>query len=181
MTLPSPADQTHDVLEYVVQQLQAYFVAKSITAVVDVGWNLRTQQTNQGPGRANRVIFDMPGGEIGAIEYPGGNPRGLYGDRENIRISIWAYDGNDRSSSKAQLWAAKTLMNQVLCGIQLARPGKFFPGKYNRTDQPNERFFGCEFILEAVLVGDMPDKPYGVAKPTNIAITRKLDSTTEAL
>lgn len=110
--------------------VQAQLAADASTANVVFGWRERTKtRINQGPGGANRVVFE-PGEEKGkAGEYaPPVKTRGVWGTRslrslgtflETCTIECWAYDPDDQSEL-AQYTAARHLHDHVIRAIYLS-------------------------------------------------------------
>lgn len=90
--------------------VQAFFQAQGLTATVAFGWKARSQQLNQGPGGASRVVF-MPGrvppdsdapksidaGEILQPRMPTANkdnPRALRQWKQLVTLSVWGVAGD---------------------------------------------------------------------------------------
>jgi hypothetical protein len=122
-----------------VRGVRARFVANGIAAVVDVGWNKRGRQTNQGPGGASRVVF-MPG----AMPDPSAGPqkamragridrnapqnhvtldphlRALAWWHEEITVSVWGVDLSTPGSSadeEKQIEATEALLESTMQAI----------------------------------------------------------------
>lgn len=168
MTQPViPSQPTKSFLEYVSISLAEYFASSkpAISAGVFVGWKQRTKQINQGPGGANRIVFDDDEGRSGrfsAATQPGRNPRPLYNWERAIRISVWAFDASDRANELKQMTAAENLVEATLQGIHQVAWGQFHPLDVQRVPAPVELAFGCEFLI----TGDLHSPILDRAKPT---------------
>lgn len=120
---------------------------------MSVSWGHReaTKQTNQGLGRANRVIFE-PGKDkkIGTYEpprRPGGNPRALFRLREFVKIRIWAADTTAPNDELAQYKAVMALHGQVVRALYLAGHGTFTLQDPEWVLKDIERPFGMEMFV----------------------------------
>lgn len=166
----------------------AYFEAQSIPVVVDRGWKARAKQTNQGAGRANRVVF-MPSkkdGNAGQIV----NPRQV-GEREIFKpgptkddppvlvarvralsdwkrlllVSIWAYDGTQANDEGAQDDALYFLFTETQRAVQSVGFGNPVWGATEITVPP-ERSFGLELLAELSIQFPIIDRPTDVGSPS---------------
>jgi hypothetical protein len=100
------------------RHVKARLAASGITAEVRFGVREPTKQINQGPGRANRVVFS-PGDESGALGAydapvkPGRNPRSLWDWVLVARVYVWAYDPSDAHDESVQ-WDAVTELHDCV-------------------------------------------------------------------
>jgi hypothetical protein len=175
-----PTQPTKSFLEYVSLKLPAYFASLSpaIAATVLVGWRQRAKQINQGPGGANRIVFDDDTGRSGkfsAATQPGRNPRPLWNWERAIRMSVWAVDASDPSNELKQMTAAENLLEATLQGIHQVAYGQFHPLEITRTPSPIERVFGCEFLVTAELHSPVLDLGRPTVTPENVVVGKKLD------
>ncbi len=164
-----------------VDGVAAFFVANEITAVVERGWKARAKQINQGPGRANRVIF-MPSkadGGAGAIVNPrqvglievGEDPalpeytiRPLSDWSRSLIVSMWAYDGDSANDEGAQCDAVDALFRWTQIAVQAVAFGN---AVWNETKftVPAERAFGLELLAGLTYQSPVFDMPLEIARP----------------
>ena len=123
-----------------------------VTAEVVFGEREIGKQINQGPGRANRVVF-APGDENGGLGgyqgpvKPGRNPRSLWDWMLLFRLYIWAYDGSKPEDELVQ-WAALVELHD--CVMEVIHP---FVAAFYRLNaakniaKPGERRFGKELLV----------------------------------
>jgi hypothetical protein len=130
---------------------------QGVTANVVFGRREPTKQINQGPGRANRVVF-APGddsgslGEYAAARDPGRNPRPLRSWDLRCRVFVWAYDGDAPQDEYAQFSALLDLHDAVIRAIYRDAVGQFQLSAPRLVADPVERRFGEEMVFELVLV-----------------------------
>lgn len=175
-----------------VDGVAAYFVEHGITTVVARGWKARGEQLNQGPGRANRVVFmgSKPDGSAGRFVNPrqpgicelGADPttdpptppsfvwRPLCDWQRVIHVSVWAYDGTNRNDEGAQDDAVFQLLNWTMRAVNSVAFGNAFFGTAQIT-VPGERSFGLEILTELTFQHAMPDLPLDLSHPSPI-VTR---------
>jgi len=127
-----------------------------------------TKQINQGPGRANRVIF-IPGdrgfrqGMVGPAKYPGNNPRSLNTLKEAFRVQVWAVNPTN-SSERAQYEAVRLLQDDVIRIMEKCDPGglRVLQSRYMR--ETVECNFGMMIEMQCEIDAMIPDKRYPVAE-----------------
>lgn len=126
------------------------------------------KQTNQGPGRANRVVFDPfdSPSEDGPPRDPGQPERPLATLEEGFNIYCWARDASAPRDELAQWRAARLLYDAVRRAIYLATTDEdvgtpvaiksfgWVPGP------PGELPFGAEIKLGCRIASKVPDAPY---------------------
>jgi len=133
------------------------------TASVVFGEREIGKQINQGPGRANRVVF-VPGEDSGALgtfdppAVPGRNlqVRGAPGRRQSRalwawkvagRVYVWAYDATDPNDERKQWDALVALHEQVVEAIHAYQSGHYALRAPRLTTKTHERKFGCEIMF----------------------------------
>ncbi len=165
-----------------VTGVAAFFAANEITAVVERGWKARSEQINQGPGQANRVIF-MPSkvdGAAGAIVNPrqvgirvvGEDPavpeyaiRPLSDWSRSLVVSMWAYDGDNPNDEGAQCDAVDTLQMWTQQAVQSVAFGNAVWGATKFT-VPAERAFGLELLVDLTFQSAIFDVPQEITRPS---------------
>jgi hypothetical protein len=167
-----------------VEGVQAYFLEHGVTTVVERGWKNRDEQVNQGPGRANRVIFagSKPDGSAGTIVNPrqvgwrevGEDPenpdyaiRALSDWSRALYVSIWAFDGDHPNDEGAQDDAVYALFTWVQRAVQSVAFGNAVWGKASFT-VPAERGFGLELLVELTFQHMIPDLPTEITRPSPV-------------
>lgn len=147
-----------------IESVSAFFVEQGITAIVKGGWRARARQDNQGPGRANRVVF-MPGdingrgGRLIPPQQPGrrdvmstspstrlGSVRALCDWDRVLTVSVWSYDGDKRTDDFAQVVAAERLLEQVVQAVHFYAYANAIWGDVTHT-VPGETAFGHELLV----------------------------------
>ncbi len=174
-----------------VEGVAASFLANDITAVVDRGWKARAKQTNQGPGRANRVVF-MPSksdGGAGVIVNPrqvgarevGADPttdpptpasysvRPLSDWSRSLVVSIWAFDGDNPNDEGAQCDAVDSLFRWTQIAVQSVAFGNAVWGAAKFT-VPLERAFGLELLVDLTFQSAVFDIPSEIVRPSPVVI-----------
>ena len=166
-----------------VDGVAAYLSEKGVTAVVDRGWKARAKQINQGPGRANRVVFmgSKPDGSAGLILNPrqvgsrhaGGDysVRPLSDWSRAVYVSIWAYDGDHPNDEGAQDDAVYQLFAWVQRGVQSVAFGNAVWGATKFTI-PTERAFGLELLVDLTFQHMIPDLPVDIAYPDGLSVIK---------
>lgn len=169
-----------------VASVRTYFTSNAVTATARLGWKQPTQQINQGPGGANRVIFipSDPSGRGGSLDggarQPG--PRVFGGDttarslvswKRLVTVSVWAVDTSDPHDEEKQIEAVEDLFEWTIRAVHAYAHADARWGEVVWTVSPIEHVFGRE--LRAALTLNLPmfDKPTGLAFPAP-AITKVL-------
>lgn len=169
-----------------VDGVAAYFTANGVTAVVARGPKARFENINQGPGRANRVVFlgSNASGAAGKFVKPrqpgicsvGGDPttdpptppdyqwRPLCDWQRTFQVSIWAYDGTNRNDEGAQDDALYQLVSWTMRAVNSVAFGNADFGASNIT-VPETRGFGLEMLVDLTIQHAMPDLPLDLAFP----------------
>lgn len=172
-----------------------YFEEQGITCVVARGWKARKEQINQGPGRANRVVFmgSKPDGSAGEIVNPrqsgdrlvGGDSttdpptppshavRALADWSRDLQVSVWAYDGDNKNDEGAQDDALYQLFTLVQRAVQSIAFGNAVWGGVKIT-VPGERPFGLELIADLSFQHMISDLPEELARPLPAVIKGSL-------
>lgn len=169
-----------------VASVRAFFVANGVTATVAAGWRERTKQINQGPGRANRVVFTPSddsgkGGRIVGTQQPGqrqfGAPdatistRALYDWERVVTVSVWAADTSDLHDEEKQIEAVEDLFEWTMRAVQASAFNNGLWGDVIWTVDPTEQVFGRELRASLVFRHPMFDTPNDVVFPQG-AITQ---------
>ncbi|WP_437647862.1 hypothetical protein [Sorangium sp. So ce362] len=136
------------------RHVKARLASAEVTAEVLFGRREPAKQTNQGAGRANRVVF-VPGddgGSLGGYDAPvkpGRNPRSLWDWMFVGRVYVWAYDPAAPNDEVAQWESLVELHDFVLEAIHSYTAGFYLPSA-PRLLGTTERRFGEEvvFLLE---------------------------------
>lgn len=157
------------------QAVVANVAALGSNATVVRGEREIAKQMNQGPGRANRVVFAL-GDESGARgDYePPAKPgmrtavgatnqraRSLWDWHLSARVYVWAYDGTAPEDEGAQEDAMFELHDVIVEAIHKFASGHYKIRAPKKVGKVVERRFGCEtmFILEyaqPVMTGSLP-------------------------
>lgn len=117
-------------LPLLFEDVKTQLAADASTANVVFGWRERTKRNNQGPGSANRVVFE-PGEDKGkAGEYTAPvkdrrawgtrSIRSLQTFKETCTVECWAYDETAPNDELAQYTAARHLHDHVVRAIYLS-------------------------------------------------------------
>jgi len=148
-------------------EVKTRLTAATVDATVVFGKREVTKQINQGPGRANRVVF-VPGDEAGAlgayepVREPGPNlrsrviaggrrtPRSLWDWHVAGRVYVWAFDGTAPEDERKQWDAMVELHDYVVEAIHGAASGNYKIRAPKDPAKTVERRFGCEtmFVVE---------------------------------
>jgi len=175
-----------------VAGVQAYFTDAGVTAAVALGWKQPTEQINQGPGRANRVVFipsdpsgrggklvgaQQPGQRLYGTSGPGGaadtSLRALYTWERAVVVSVWAVDGTDPQNESKQIEATETLFEQTIRAVHSFAHNDARWGDVSWTVTPVEHMFGRELRASLTYRHPMFDAPTEVVYPTG-HITKNL-------
>jgi hypothetical protein len=156
------------------RHVQQRFTDAGITAEVVFGRREVAKQINQGPGRANRVVFAPgdDGGSLGGYDAPvkpGRNPRSLWDWMFIGRVYVWAYDPAAPNDEAANWESLVDLHDLVLEAIHSYTAGFYLPSA-PRLLGTIERRFGEEivFLLEhrqPVLATPRPRREAPIAAP----------------
>jgi hypothetical protein len=171
--------------KHLADGVQAFLTRHGVNSVVERGWKRREMQINQGPGRANRVIF-MPsdksgmGGEIVSPHRHRGQqpifdesvtPRkhegyltALNDNRRPLLVSIWSYDRDRPNDQGAQVDAVDELFEWVMRAVNGTVHADAAWGRWSYT-VPEERAFGLEILAELTFQHPFFDVPAEVAFP----------------
>lgn len=168
-----------------VREVREVFAAEGVTANVVLGEREIAKQTNQGPGRANRVVFS-PGddsgnaGEYAAARNPGRNPRPVRTLVASCRVFVWAFDGSAPNDEERQYEAVWTLHDWTVLAIHRKAHGTYQLASPRWVSKAVERTFGKELMFMLQLEVPILDTPHPVA-PAGIgpAITNYLAATGE--
>ncbi len=167
---------TIDAIEKLMTDVQAYFQDQGVTAAVSYGFKERTKRTNQGPGGANRVVFeeDTKPGKIVGVHQPGDRPigtprtqtvRALRNWERPLIVSIWAADAATPNSEIAQTKAVLDLFESTMQAVQGSSFANAVWGETNWTKDPVEVSFGRELRVGLVIRHPLFDAPKTVVYP----------------
>ena len=171
------------------EAIRAYFDANAISARVEFGLRARSEQINQGPGGASRVVI-IPGkysGELAPKGLDGGRfaapmhtharpePNELLDDDNLATLSVWGVDASSPlaiRSELAQYEATQRLLEQTVQAIHgspIGGPEGCWPaivwtGKY-WPKPPVEMSFGLELLVWLEIHGPLFDAPIGFVTP----------------
>ncbi len=152
------------------QDVQDQFTADELTAKFAFGRREPAKQTNQGPGRANRVVF-VPGvegkaGSYGPARYPGtrsdGSPRHLATFHEIVSVYVWGFDGDAPNDELKQYEAARDLHDSVVRAIYLSpnvKPRQMVLSDPKWLEDKVERKFGAELMFTIEVEAAIVDEP----------------------
>ncbi len=178
-------------LRALVTDVRAYFVANSVTATVSAGFRARFSQVNQGPGRANRVVF-LPGdpktgagGALSEPQSPGfrdipnpndptksvGSVRTLADWRRQVFVSVWSFDEATKNDDAEQQFHAEDLLEWTIRAIVASGRANAELGAVTWVPA-TERQFGAEALLALTLTHPLFDVPFERAYPENAAVTK---------
>jgi hypothetical protein len=154
----------------------ALFTAEATTASLVFGNRETAKQLNQGPGRANRVVF-APEGKAGGFvsaRAPGRNPRPLCTFVEVVTVYVHAVDTTALNDQRAQYTACRMLLDAVVRAIQLAARSQDIAdlplkiGEAQWVGDNVERQFGAELAFALEVHCAVPDQAYPTqaASPT---------------
>lgn len=163
-----------------VDSVRSYFETNGVTATVSLGWTKRTQQINQGPGGANRVVFtpsDDSGksGRIVGTQQPGPRTFGTQPNQITVRplvdweriltVSIWAADTTAPSDEALQIEAVETLFEWTVRAVQAATKNNGRWTEAGWTVSPVEHSFGRELRVGLIFRHPIFDVENDVVKP----------------
>lgn len=169
-----------------VRDVRQLFADEGVTANVVLGDREPAKQLNQGPGRANRVVF-APGddsgkaGQYGAARNPGRVPRPLRTWNALCRVYVWAYDSAAPQDEERQYEAVWALHDWTVRAIHRKAHGTYQIGDPRWLSSPKERAFGKELVFMLELEVPILDTPRQVIPGGGIepAITNYLASSPE--
>lgn len=168
----------------IFDEVAALFTAESTTAALAFGNREIAKQMNQGPGRANRVIF-APEGELGEYQSaraPGRNPRPLTTLIERATVYCHAVDTSALNDQRAQYTAARLLHDAVVRAILLASKKGAIADVPVKLSKPRwvgenvERQFGAEIAFTLDVMCSVPDQAYPTQEAVG-TITAEIDAT----
>jgi hypothetical protein len=181
-------------LEDWVSDLRAYVRGRAGYEGTEVVYGRRelTKQTNQGSGRANRVVICPPlAGRPGAYEIgprkPGqpsgagvdGSGQGRPGFTLNMPFEVhcWAYVASAPNDELVQDIAAIALHNVVAIGLRTGEVAGFGAGQPRAggfTTAPVERKFGSEFTFDWLVPIRVEDVTNPAVVPTEFDVEASL-------
>jgi hypothetical protein len=175
-----------DGFEYLVTQVRSYLTTYGVTCTVAVGFRELAKQTNQGPGRANRLVFvpsteNGDAGRIVSVRDPGrrvitqtdpsedpdvvvGEVRALGDWDQNITLSVFAHDGANPRDELAQHVAVSELLQWAKRAIDSTGFANIAWGAV-RYVVPKENTFGAELRVGLTFMSPIFDVPLEVATP----------------
>lgn len=145
-------------LTHTIEYVTAYFQRHGIDTPIWFGDREHTKQINQGPGRANRVVFAAgdDAGNLGtygpAEQFPPSHkrlpkpPRTLWTLKLNVRIYIWAYDGDAPRDELRQFVACSELHDWTIDAIHHIHSGFYKMIQTKRVGNVIEQKFGYEMM-----------------------------------
>lgn len=113
-----------------VADVQALATAEANDVSIVYGAREPHRTTNQGPGRANRIVF-APGddkdkaGTYSKARYPGRNPRSLATLAETFRVYVWAFDPSAPRDELKQDEACRAIHEWAVRAIYLKAHGTY--------------------------------------------------------
>ncbi len=175
------------------QDVQDQFTEDGLTAKFSFGPRALATQINQGPGRANRVLF-IPGdaksgkaGSYGPARYPGGLPRHLATFKETLYVYCWGVDATDSATLNNELKqyeAARDLHDSVVRAIYLSpnvKPRQMIMTDPTWVTAKLERKFGAEIMFTIEIEGAIVDEPSVALDPDSVEIPKPDTATGPAL
>lgn len=170
-------------LKWLAQQTRAYFASAvtvgllpaAPTVEVTVAQRRAARQTNQGPGRGNRVIFSLgdPNGRAGRITAPhgpGGDGRRLFTWEKICQVSIWAVDKSTAAAvadEELQIQALEDLFEWVVRAVHARAPHVVDWGDV-AIRAATERQFGLELVCTFVFKGPLYDAEPVLVTPVGL-------------
>lgn len=166
------------VLPELLNQVKTFFSDEGIDTLVFLGFQEATRTDNQGPGGANRIVFDLRGAKWSVLPTKGGAVRAMKdGTRARVLwtvewalpVQFWAADRTtpgDPENEIAQLEAYVTMLERATAAIHQYAHGSYRWGDgAPAKDQPIERAFGRAWATTLFLLEDLYDVEFGVADP----------------
>jgi hypothetical protein len=178
-----------------VRGVRRYFEANAITAQVDFGDRALTQQLNQGPGSANRVVFcpfDPNSGDAGTLQEPlilgiqdipseddpsvrVGTTRALVDWARLFVVSAWSFDADCPEDELAQQDAAEGLIEDVISAVQAVVGASAVWGRIRAVTQ-GERRFGRELRAVMTFTHPLLERPAELAS-AELELTKTMKAT----
>jgi len=175
-----------------VGEVRADFAARGVTAVVKLGVREVFQQTNQGVGGANRVVFSPIGrGRFLPPHLAGDrdimNPddpdkvlarvRALYDWERPVDVSVWAA-APQREDEEKQIEALETLLGETINAIHGAK-GAFAAVVIDDPEPtpPAERAFGRELHFVMTLTTPIFQTPRELSYGAVGGVSRAISTT----
>lgn len=165
--------------QQVVADVRAFFLARGITAEVDVGWKARAKTTNQGPGSANRVVFTPVSSLTPIAPTHIGNDferpaRQLLNVLFQYEVSFWGFDAaDDGENDLLHIAKCVELFEATEQAIHRSHYGTYEWGAMRWTDTVKHVVHGAELIAPITInlpifdVADTFHKPVS-PEPTKI-------------
>lgn len=163
------------------------------TAHVSIGWKETAKQGNQGPGGANRVVFQPSddAGDGGTLRSP--TTTGAVGVKDGdelvahaypiadwdrtVLVSVWAHDPARPEDDRAQYEATVALLEKTMQAVRrFAPPAAAKFGRVKWLKPKLERTFGREAVVALAFTAPLFDVPEELARPGAIAITKNPES-----
>jgi hypothetical protein len=160
--------------------IESYFTTRGVTATVALGWKQPTQQINQGPGGANRVVLipsdpsgkggrlvgaQQPGPRVFGPQSDGLTARSLYTWERFVVVSVWAVDATDPANEPKQIEAVEDLFEWTVRAIHAFAHNDARWGDVAWTTSPVEHAFGRELRAGLTFRHPLFDGPTGIAYP----------------
>lgn len=189
--------QIRSAIEHLIVGVRRNFEAAGVRAEVGFGHRALAKHINQGPGRANRVVFvahDPRSGAAGRLAIPeqvgprdimsADDPslrvatvRALADWQRDLLVAIWAYDGTAPEDELAQEAALEKLVEDTIravhyVGFAIAEWGAA------KANVQGERKFGRENVFALRITHPLFDAPKDVGYATP-AITKRMTETIE--
>jgi hypothetical protein len=152
-------------LPFIFDAVKARFFTEKVGCALVFGRREKTKQTNQGTGRANRVVFepsvDGKLGQYAPARSPGRNPRPLATMLEQCTVYVWAFDGDAPNNERRQYEAVHQLHDAVVRAIYRAGYGTFELSDPEWVSPENpERPFGAEWKFTLTVQSMIPDSAW---------------------
>lgn len=182
-------------LPHLVRGVKDYFTLYSVDAEVRIGMRERPKQINQGPGGANRVVF-QPGDDAGnagllsAPMYPGedsilsgdqlvvdtSRPRPLSNWEELTTCYVWGVDidtGDALADEERQYIATRDLFQWVRRAVYDVAEADIVMGAVRWAITPIEHRFGFELAAQIVYRSPLIDVESELRHPENREILKE--------
>lgn len=144
-----------------VEAIEAFFADEGVNTAVWIGWHDQARVINQGPGGANRIVFDMNGAKAKALPVRGGpgprrtsegDARVLHVTQYVLPVTFWAYDpSGEGEDDRKQIRALAQMFER--CSQAIAQ---WAYATHQWTDRdwsspPTERSFGRQMKATLLL------------------------------
>jgi hypothetical protein len=154
--------ETFSVPVAMVEAIEAFFADEGHDTLVWIGWHDQARTINQGPGGANRIVFDMNGTKAKTLPVRGGpgmrrtsegDARTLHVTQYQIPVTFWAYDSTgDGEDDRLQIRALAVMFERCSQAIaQWAYANHLWTDR-DWSSPPTERAFGRQ--MKATLLLD---------------------------